>query len=662
MIRIRLFGGFGVQPDAGPPLRAIGRKSECLICLLALSEGLEVTREKAAGLIWSDRGEDQARASLRQELSQLRRIFGSDAIAANKQSIRMVPEFVSIDVLEFRLKAVIDTPQSLEAAATLYVGPLLAGHNSKSDGFEEWVEGDRRVLENEALGVMMRLARHQMEAGQADQAGKWAERAISIDPLRETSHCLAIEALALAGDRAAALVRFTKLEALLKSELGVLPTKRTLELGQKLTSDEDVIPVGRVTKTTVSASVLSDLFNGRAAVAVLPFRCLSSADDDVFFADGITEDVVNGLAAWRWFPVVGRYTTDHYRDAAGAMDTVSNETGARYVIDGSVRRSGSRMRITTELFDAASGQQLWSRRFDGKADDVFKLQDEISDDIARRIEPEIRRAESNRLYRQKPSELSVWELLHKARVIKFQSGHAYGTSEDNVAAMAMFREAAARDPNSSDAISGIATCHWHDAINSWSDDPAKSSEEAIRRAKEAVALDSTNYIALGTISIIQTFGQHDIPGAEVTARKSLDMNPSDILIRHYLVCSLEFGGKFDEAIEQCNYMMALDPHAPSLSVLYGDLSTCLLLNGNAAEAVEYSRKSMVADPGYSRGRQRFIAALVAAGEMTEAKHEFAKLQKAMPTFNLDYVKRTYPFVNEQHLNAYSRYFAAVGVK
>lgn len=109
-------------------------------------------------------------------------------------------------------------------------------------------------------------------------------------------------------------------------------------------------------------------------------------------------------------------------------------------------------------------------------------------------------------------------------------------------------------------------------------------------------------------------------------------------------------------------MMELDPRAPSLSVLYGDLSTCLLLSGNPKEAVEYSYKSMEADPSYSRGRQRLIAALVAAGELTEAKREYAVLIKAMPAFDLDYVKRTYPFVNDQHLSAYSKYFTEVGAR
>jgi len=415
-------------------------------------------------------------------------------------------------------------------------------------------------------------------------------------------------------------------------------------------------------KSSISVSVLDNLFSGRSAVAVLPFRCLSNDDDDVFFADGITEDVVNGLAVWRWFPVIGRYSTNHFRDTANAMNGVSQETGARYIIDGSIRRSGPNLRVTAELCDAVSGQQLWSRRFDGKSRDVFKIQDEISDEIARLVEPEISRAESKRLYRQKPSELSLWEILHKARVTKFQSGHAYGTKEDNIIAMAMYRDALARDPGSSDAASGIATCHWHDAINSWSSDPAASGVSAMRRANEAVTLDSTNYTALGTVSIIQIFGQHDIPAGEVTARKSLDMNPSDILTRHYLVCSLEFGGKFDEAVEQCKYMMRLDPRAPSLSVLCGDLSTCLLLGGNAAEAVEYSHKSMEADPNYARGRQRLIAALVGAGELSEAKREYAILKEAMPAFSLDYVKRTYPFVHEQHLNAYLKHFAEVGVQ
>tara|TARA_R110002051_G_scaffold129972_2_gene203722 strand:- start:3593 stop:4279 length:687 start_codon:yes stop_codon:yes gene_type:complete len=228
--------------------------------------------------------------------------------------------------------------------------------------------------------------------------------------------------------------------------------------------------------------------------------------------------------------------------------------------------------------------------------------------------------------------------------------------------MAMFRDALERDPNSSDAASGIATCHWHDTINNWSSDQAKSGEAAMRRAKQAVEMDETNYSALGTVSIIQTFGEHDISGAEVTARKSVAMNPSDILIRHYLVCSLEFGGKFDEAVEQCKTMMALDPCAPSLSVLCGDLSTCLLLSGNPKEAVEYSYKSMEADPSYSRGRQRLIAALVAAGDLKAAEQEYMTLQRDMPSFSLDYVKRTYPFVHDKHFAAYSGYFAQVGVQ
>lgn len=525
-----------------------------MVCLLALGVGLNITREKAAGLIWSDRTDEQARASLRQELSQLRRVLGPDAIAANKQSIWLVPEFISIDVRDFRAAMREGTSQSLQTAGGLYSGRLWDGHQSNSTDFEDWIASERRVLDNEVLGVMIQLARHNLETGHPHQAGKWAELAIQIDPLRETSHCLAIEALAQSGNRGAALARYSTLKTMLETELGVAPTDATLAFGAKLNSGDLVFPTPHRPKTPVSASVLDTLFKGRAAVAVLPFRCLSDTKEDKFFADGITEDVVNGLAVWRWFPVIGRYSTNHYRDATNAMDKVSAETGARYVVDGSIRRSGSDLRVTVELCDAASGQQLWSRRFDGKSDDVFKIQDTISDEIARLIEPEISRAESSRLYRQKSSEFSLWELLHTARVIKFQNGHAYGSMEDNVTAMAMYRQALARDPESSDAVSGIATCHWHDAINSWSSDPAASGANAMRRANEAVALDSTNYTALATVSIIQTFGQHDIPAAEITARKSLDMNPSDILTRHYLVCSLEFGGKFDEAVEQCKYI------------------------------------------------------------------------------------------------------------
>jgi DNA-binding SARP family transcriptional activator/Flp pilus assembly protein TadD len=661
MLHIKLIGQFEVRLDQDVSIPALGRKAVSLLCLLALSEKMKVTRDKAAGLIWSDRSEEQARASLRQELSQLRNLLGGEAIAADRQSIWLEPAAVSIDVQNFRLKAVVDRRESLEEAAHLYVGPLLDGHHSKSDGFEEWIAVARSSLENEAIGTMIRLAQNYLKNGQAKQAFSWAERAIGIDPLRESSHCVAIEAMAVSGDRPAALVKLQELEMLLDSELGVSPSKRTLDLLQRLNATEITTLVEEVKDNKETPSVLADLFSDRAAVAVMPFRCLSKADDDIFFTDAITEDVVNGLALWRWFPVIGRNTTNRYRDVPGAMEIISEKTNARYVIDGSVRRSGSRFRVTVELCDTASGQQLWSERFDGMSDDVLQIQDEISDNIARRVEPEIIRAERDRLYRQKPSDLSDWELLHKARITKYQSGHNYGTVEDNKTAMAMFRAVASRDPYSSDAINGIATCHWHDALNGWSSDPARSGDSAMRRAREAYELDRTNYQALGNISITQTFAQHDTHTAEITARKSLDVNPSDIIVRHYLVCSLEFGGKFNEAIEHCEYMIALDPYAPSLSVLCGDMSTCLLLSGDPQQAVEYSRKSMEADPGYSRGRQRLIAALVAAGEIEEAKKELAILQLAMPGFNLEYVHRTYPFAEEKHLNQYTQHFSEIGV-
>lgn len=662
MITFQLFGGFRALQDDRQSLRALSRKSECLICLLALSDRQEVTRDKAAGIIWSERGEQQARASLRQELSQMRRVLGADAIASDKRSIWLKAGIFDIDVLKFRAHAAVDTIDSLEVASALYTGPLMAGYDPKSEGFDDWIEDERRAFESDALGATIRLTQHHLKAGQPDQAVKWSEHAIRIDPLREVSHRLLIEALVASGDRTAALAKFADYSALLHAELGAAPTAEMLELNRQLVSGKNVVRQAQLEATTVPASPLGGLFNGRAALAVLPFRCLSDTKSDEFFADGITEDVVNGLAVWRWFPVIGRYTSGQSGNTTASIQSVSRESGARYVIGGSLRRSGSRYRVTTELSDAGTGQQLWSQQFDGSADDIFEIQDRISDAVARRVEPEIRKAESKRLYRKNPSELSVWETLHKARVLKFQNGHAYGAPEDNVTAMAMFRDALARDPNSSDAVSGIATCHWHNVINSWTTDPAKSAEAAMRRAREAVALDEANYTALGTVSIIQTFGQHEIAAAEVTARKSIDMNPSDILTRHYLVCSLEFGGKFDEAVEQCNYMMALDPCAPGLSVLCGDLSTCLLLAGQPKEAVEYSYKSMEADPNYSRGRQRLIAALVAAGDMKAAEHEYAILQKDMPSFNLDYVKRTYPFVHEIHLQAYSNYFAAVGVQ
>lgn len=123
-------------------------------------------------------------------------------------------------------------------------------------------------------------------------------------------------------------------------------------------------------------------------MAVLPFRCLSDKKSDVYFADGITEDVANGLSVWRWFPVIGRYTSGQSGNTDVTIQSVARESGTRYVIGDSLRRSGSRYRITTELSDAGTGQQLWSQQFDGSPDDIFEIQDRISNEVARQVEPE----------------------------------------------------------------------------------------------------------------------------------------------------------------------------------------------------------------------------------------------------------------------------------
>jgi len=406
---------------------------------------------------------------------------------------------------------------------------------------------------------------------------------------------------------------------------------------------------------------LERLFGERPAIAVLPFRCLSGSPDDAYVADGMTEDVVNSLAAWRWFPVIGRSTTAFYRDAPGGPSALAAETGARYVLDGSLRRGGQQMRVTVELLDALSGQMLWSQRFDRDASDIFAIQDEISTEIAHLIEPEISRRESKRIMLKRPSELSAWELMHKARMTKFQSGLAYGTKEDNAVALEMFRQAAELDPGSSEAVCGIATCHWHNAVNSWTDDTVSEIERAEARALQARELDENNFLALATVGIVEIFGKKDIPNGIKHTREATELNPSSALAHHYLACGLEFGGEFSEALNHCEYILALSPRANTLAVVFSDIATCRLLMGDAEGALTAAQKSLTADPNYARGRQRLVACLSATGQDEEARAELAKLMSQMPAFSLDYIDRTYPFRYASHQAEYQSYFARLGV-
>jgi adenylate cyclase len=228
----------------------------------------------------------------------------------------------------------------------------------------------------------------------------------------------------------------------------------------------------------------------RPAVAVLPFVNMSRDSDQDYFADGLTEDIITALSYWRMFPVIARNSTFIYKGRAVKVQQIATELGAKYVIEGSVRKSGDMVRVTVQLIDATTGHHVWAERYDRKIDDIFALQDEITQRIAATVAPELERAERQRSIAKQPNDLHAWDFFLRGMSQLYEF-----SKEGNQRARELFERTVAIDPTYSRGHTGIAYSHYRDVMFVFADNDAHSIAKCLESAQRAVALDETDAFA-----------------------------------------------------------------------------------------------------------------------------------------------------------------------
>src|SRR5712691_3017851 len=264
----------------------------------------------------------------------------------------------------------------------------------------------------------------------------------------------------------------------------------------------------------------------RPAIAVLPFINMSGDPEQEYFSDGISEDIITALSKLRWFFVIARNSSFIYKGKAVHMKQVAEELGVGYLVEGSVRKSGDRVRITAQLNDVATGSQLWAERYDRELADVFAVQDEITEAIVAAIEPQVFAAENFRARRKPPESLDAWELLMQAL-----SHYWRVTREDNVLAQALLEKAIAIDPNYAQALAVLAVSHTFGAHMGW-EDKATAVPAAERAAVVAIRADSDDPWAHLAVASVRTYqGRFEDALAEFEA--ALRLNPNFSLAQGY---------------------------------------------------------------------------------------------------------------------------------
>lgn len=373
-------------------------------------------------------------------------------------------------------------------------------------------------------------------------------------------------------------------------------------------------------------------------MAVLPFTNMSGGPEQEYFSDGITEDITTALSYCRLFPVIARNSTFVYKDKATDVTKVAKELSARYVLEGSVRKAGNRVRVTAQLVDGTSGHHIWAERYDRDLGDVFDLQDDITQRIVTSIEPQLNWAEQERAIRMKCENLDAWDCSLRALWHIYKS-----TREDYIEAHRLLLKAIEMDPKSSYPQSVRALCHFNEALLGWSDDPSSAFIATLQAAKQAVALDDRDWLAhaLLGIAVLWTHRQYD-RGIEEQER-AIALNPSAAASYQFLGCVLGFAGRPQEAIPKLKAAIRLNPHHQSMSIILADLALCHLLLQDFEEAVVFAKRAVREQPENVRSHQRLSSCLGHVGRKKEAGIALGELLRLQPDFSLDYIDTTYPF-------------------
>lgn len=555
-LELRLLGPLTLTAADGTR-RPLPRKSRALLAYLATHRGRTVPRDHLGALLWSNGSTDRARQSLRQSLVAVRAALGAaadSALVVDGNGIALRTDApIGIDVAVFdRLSASRD-PAELEDADRLFRGEFLEGLDLDGEPFAEWLEMERERLRSRRLDTLQRLAEAQDGAGQSDAAIAIARRLVDADPLREEAHRLLMRLLAAAGRRGEALRQFASCVDILKSELGVEPDEETSRLGEAIRSGAASAQPARPVPT--ARADLPRPPPDAPSIIVLPFTSLGDGPAQDYFTDGIVEDLTVALGRERWLFVMAGGTAAVLRDEAGKARLAAAQIGIRYILHGSVRRDGDRVRVAARATEAATGRQLWSELIDDVVDNVFAIQRRLTISIAAAAAPAVRAFEITRAQRKPTESLTAYDLYLRA-LPRFRN-----SASDNAESLRLLRRAIAIDPLYSTAYAMAARCYQFQWMFRWVgiDDP--NLVEGVRLARLAVETGPDDSEALWMSGLVILFlGGEAATGAGLIAR-SLDLNPSSAhawIARSLAHAFLGDGATALDAFEQGQRLNPLD--------------------------------------------------------------------------------------------------------
>lgn len=633
-LAIKLLGQFAIVDGEGRSVSITGAKQRALLAYLALTMGKPAPRDRLISMLWGDRFDEQARQSLRQALTKIRRLEndGKSVLLSEGDTIFLDADSVDVDALAFQRLAEDDAADSLLNAVELYRGGLLDSLFVKEAAFDEWLSGERARYNNLACSLFERAASHRHNQEDFGAAIEIGQMLVAMDPLREPSHRLLMRIFADSGQRAAALKQYASCASVLLSELDVEPDAETKGLLEEIRAT-DAKPEKR---TMPAAPVSEPPPSTNPTIAVLPFDDLSEGEGSG--ARGMTEDIISALANYRWLSVLSRFSLGG--DPQQFHETARKQ-GATYAIEGSIRKTEGRLRVNAQLIDLRSGRYIWVHRYDLRGDDLIQLQDEVTEQIAGTIEPELAIAEGQRASEKQRGNLTALELCHLGLAAQYEFN-----KEGNAEAQVLYRQALEVDPNLTDAYARLAYAMVIGTIYFEAKPVDEILEEALRLAKRATRLDDQDamaHFALGRTLLAR--GQYEPSVRELET--AIELNPSFVQAHCGLGDSLAYSGRLGESIPRFEEAVRLSPHDPHRWAFWMYGAMAHLFRHEHEEAAKWGAEAVGIPNSHYGANAALVAALGHLERRQETEAALAELLELKPDFSCRLARERLFYLEDQ---------------
>jgi adenylate cyclase len=362
----------------------------------------------------------------------------------------------------------------------------------------------------------------------------------------------------------------------------------------------------------------------KPSIAVLPFTNMSGDPEQEYFADGTVESLTTALARLRWLFVIARNSSFTYKGRSVDVRQVGRELGVRYVLEGSVRKAGERIRITAQLIEASTGHHIWADSFDGTMESVFELQDKLTERVVLAIEPTLRAVEIDRTKGKPTDSLDAYDLY-----LRSLPPLAAQTEQSLKEAEAWLQKAIHIDPSYGDALAALADCVAAATLNGWRPDPKQGVDEACEYARRAVGADSRNGETLATAAWAYGLSRRFEPAMD-WAEQALHLLPTSVHVLQHCGALFVCAGESDMAIKQFEAAQRLSPVDPRAYIALSGLALAHFFAGRFEETVRRTRRILAEWPSHNISRRYLAAALGHLGRLEEAQAVIAELLRSQP--------------------------------